>query len=198
MLTIDAKGQNCPSPVIMTKKDIEKGAKEFVVEVDNEIAVQNLQKLAESQQFQTKVEQGEGVYRVYFSGEGAPAAAPAQEKAPAAPKGNGYAVFVGKDYVGEGSHELGLNLIRMFFYVLTQSEDLPASVLFMNAGVKLPAQDEQVIEHLKVLADKGVEILVCGTCINYYQLPTDLQVGTISNMYDIVSRMQAADKVITV
>ena len=197
MLTIDAKGQNCPIPVIMTKKEIEKGAKEFVVEVDNEIAVQNLNKLAESQQFQTKVEQGEGVYRVYFSGEGAPVAQP-QEKAPAAAKGNGYAVFVGKDYVGEGSHELGTNLIRMFFYVLTQSEDLPSSVLFMNAGVKLPAQDEQVIEHLKVLADKGVEILVCGTCINYYELPSDLQVGTISNMYDIVSRMQAADKVISV
>lgn len=67
----------------------------------------------------------------------------------------------------------------------------------MNAGVKLPAGDEQVVEHLKVLMEKGVEVLVCGTCLNFYGIADRLGAGTVSNMYDILSQMQAASKVIT-
>ncbi len=89
------------------------------------------------------------------------------------------------------------HLARMFFYTLSQGEDKPGAVLFMNAGVKLPTLDEQVAEHLKVLSAAGVEILVCGTCLNFYGLTDRLRVGTVSNMYDIVTRMQKAGKVIS-
>ena len=76
-------------------------------------------------------------------------------------------------------------------------ENLPRSILFMNDGVKLPVGDSQVVEHLNALQGKGVEVLVCGTCLNFYGLTEQLQTGTVSNMFDIVSAMQAAGKVIT-
>ena len=106
-------------------------------------------------------------------------------------------MFVGRDIIGSGDRELGTNLMRMFFYTLSQGEDKPGAVLFMNAGVKLPTLDEQVAEHLKVLSAAGVEILVCGTCLNFYGLTEQLRVGTVSNMYDIVTRMQKAGKVVS-
>ena len=87
--------------------------------------------------------------------------------------------------------------MRMFFYTLAQGEEKPGAVLFMNAGVKLPTLDEQVADHLKALSDAGTEILVCGTCLNFYGIAEQLKVGTVSNMYDIVTRMQKAGKVIS-
>ena len=194
---IDAKGQACPKPVLMAKEAITAGESAFTVLVDNTTAVGNLQRLAGNQGFDVSVSEAEGVYSLAFVKNGdAPAA---EAPAPAAvPCGAGYAVFVGRDIIGSGDRELGTNLMRMFFYTLAQSDDLPASILFMNAGVKLPAGDEQVEEHLKALAAKGVEIHVCGTCLNFYGITDQLAVGNVSNMYDIVSKMQEAAKVITV
>lgn len=80
----------------------------------------------------------------------------------------------GGDIIGSGDRELGGNLMRMFFYTLAQSEDLPRSILFMNDGVKLPVGDSQVVEHLNALQAKGVEVLVCGTCLNFYGLTEQL------------------------
>jgi len=104
---------------------------------------------------------------------------------------------VGRDIIGSGDRELGANLMRMFFYTLAEGDALPESVLFMNDGVKLPTLDDQVAAHVQTLTDRGVEVLVCGTCLSFYGLTDRLQAGTVSNMFDIVSRMQAAAKVIT-
>ena len=194
---IDAKGKACPMPVMMAKEAITAGESEFTVLVDNTTAVGNLQRLAKNQGFDATVTEGEGVYSLAFVKNGN-APAPAAEAAAPAACGAGYTVFVGRDIIGDGDRELGANLMRMFFYTLAQSDDLPRSVLFMNAGVKLPTEDEQVIEHLKTLVEKGVEVQVCGTCLNFYGLSDKLAVGAVSNMYDIVSQMQAAAKVITV
>ena len=91
------------------------------------------------------------------------------------------------------------NLMKMFLYTLAQSDTPPACLLFMNGGVKLPSGEEpQVIESLKSLLDKGCEILVCGTCLNYFGLTEQLKVGTVSNMYDIAGRLLTAPRVVTV
>ena len=195
---IDAKGKACPMPVMMAKEAITAGEESFTVLVDNSTAVGNLQRLAGNQGYDAAVSEADGVFSLAFTKNGA-APAPQASAAPvqAAP-GEGYAIFVSRDIVGSGDHELGTNLIRMFFYTLAQSDDLPASILFMNGGVKLPAGDEQVIEHLKTLIGKGVEVLVCGTCLNYYGIADQLGAGTVSNMYDILTKMQKASKVITV
>lgn len=108
-----------------------------------------------------------------------------------------WVVFMGKDYIGEGDYELGNALVKMFFYTLSQADDVPESILFMNSGVKLPSLDEQVVAHLQALEDRGVKILVCGTCLDYYKLKDNLKIGEISNMYDITEKMSAASKVIT-
>lgn len=187
---IDAKGKSCPVPVVMAKQAITDGDTAFVVEVDNQTAVENLKRLADSQGFQALVGAQGDNYTLTFT-KGKTVAVPSPK-----PTGD-YAVFVGRDIIGSGDRELGTNLMRMFFYTLVNSEDLPRSVLFMNDGVKLPSLDEQVAEHLKALSAMGVEILVCGACLNFHGIAEGLKVGTVSNMYDITSRMQAASKVIS-
>ena len=184
METVNAFGLACPKPLMMAKAKIDEGARELSVLVDNEI------------------ETIEGGWSVNFSeGEGSVAAAvaPASAAAPVCtPAGCGYAVFIGKDHVGEGDPQLGYNLMKMAIYTLSESEDVPASVLFMNSGVKLVAGDEQqVIDSVNKLIEKGAEVLVCGTCLDFYGLKEQLKVGEVSNMYDILSRMQEAGKVIT-
>ncbi len=191
MNILDAKGKNCPIPVIMAKKEIEVGASAFAVEVDNETAVRNLKKLAQSRGFTAEVTPVDGDYRVAFTQTDA---APQNDERTAEKT---WAVFVGSDIVGRGDAELGGNLMRMYFYTILQEQELPSSILFMNAGVKLPALDEQVVEHLKQLEAKGVEILVCGTCLNFFGISDQLKVGTVSNMYDITQRMLYADKVVS-
>jgi len=87
--------------------------------------------------------------------------------------------------------------MKMFFFTLTQNSDVPSYVLFMNEGVKVPVGSQQAIEHLKVLAERGTKVLVCGTCLNFYGLSDSLKVGIVSNMYDIAEAMLNVDKVIT-
>lgn len=193
---IDARGKACPTPVIMAKKAISAGESTFTVLVDNTTAVENLKRLAENQGFDAAAAEAEGVFSVAFTRTGC-AACEEAVNAPLPAPGGDWAVFVGRDIIGDGDRELGANLMRMFFYTLAQGEDKPGAVLFMNAGVRLPTLDEQIPAHLKALADAGVEILVCGTCLSFYGLTDQLQVGTVSNMYDIVTRMQRAAKVVS-
>lgn len=203
MKKIDALKKACPMPVIMAKKEMDQGETQFIVAVDNKIAVENLKKLASNQAFKIEVEEKDDNFYVSFfkeDGKKVDKKQDEQVEKDSEEKRNrkeNYAIFVGKDYIGEGDHTLGRSLIQMFFYTLLESEELPDSILFMNAGVKLTVEDDQCIEHLHKLQEKGVEIIVCGTCLNFYQLAEQLQVGTVSNMYDIVSKMQAAEKVIT-
>ena len=193
---IDARGKACPTPVIMAKKAISAGESTFTVLVDNTTAVENLKRLAANQGFDAAVTEQGGAFHLAFVRTGCAACEEAVNSPLPAPGGD-WAVFVGRDIIGDGDRELGTNLMRMFFYTLSQGEDKPGAVLFMNAGVKLPTLDEQVVEHLKALSAVGVEILVCGTCLNFYGLTDQLQVGTVSNMYDIVTRMQKAGKVVS-
>lgn len=189
---VDALGKACPMPVILAKKEIDAGNTSFVVAVDNEVAVQNLQRLAESQGYQAQVQTKDGNFHVSFTGEGSSAAC-CEETA----KPKNWALFVGKNFIGDGSEELGTSLMTMFFYTLAESNDAPRYILFMNSGVKLPVENDQVVEHLKALQEKGSEILVCGTCLKFFGIADNLKIGTVSNMYDISERMHLADKVIT-
>ena len=184
-------------PVIMAKKEIDTGVKFFDIEVDNKIAVENLKKLANSQGFTTTIEENDGNFKVNFSNgceECEEVLAKVEGKKPL---GN-WSIFINKEIIGAGNEELGQSLMKMFIYTISEGEDLPKSILFMNGGVKVPSLNEQGIEHLKVLQDKGVELLVCGACLNFYGLEDKLEVGKISNMYEITNAMKEASKVITI
>lgn len=197
---IDATGMACPMPVIMAKKEIEANHDSFIITVDNAIAVENLKKLAVSQSYDAVVSGSGERFEVRFITDGREIPETEMIVLPdssATIWGTGkWVVFMGKDYIGEGDYELGSALVKMFFYTLSQADDVPESILFMNSGVKLPTLDEQVVSHLQALEDRGVKILVCGTCLDYYKLKGDLKLGEISNMYDITEKMFAASKVI--
>lgn len=193
---INAKGVNCPMPVIMANKEIEVGGKFFTVEVDNKIAVENLKKFANSQGYKVKVEEENGDFKVNFSNgceECEEILAKVEDRKPL----GDWCVFVNKSTIGVGNKDLGEALMKMFFYTLSEDQDLPKSILFMNDGVKVPTLNEQAILHLKDLEKLGVELLVCGACLNFYDLEKYLAVGKISNMYDITNAMKSASKVIT-
>lgn len=194
---IDARGKNCPMPVIMAKKEIDGGVKFFTVQVDNKIAVENLSKLASSQGFEVKVTEVNGNFDVKFSNgceECEEILAKVENRKPL----GDWSIFVNKSTIGVGNEELGETLIKMFLYTISESEDYPKSILFMNDGVKVPTLNEQASEHLKELESHGVDLLVCGACLNFYGLEDKLSVGRVSNMYEIVEEMKVVSKVITI
>ncbi len=190
MKLVNAMGKPCPMPVILAKQALDEGETVLTVLVDNPIAVENLTRLAMGRGLSATPTETEGGFSVVIAGVGtAPACSPA---------GCGTAVLISRETLGQGNDALGRTLMKMFLYTLSQEEVPPSVLLFLNGGVLLPTLgEEQVIEGLTALQDKGCEILVCGTCLNYFGLTEKLRVGTVSNMYDIVQALQSATKLIT-
>ena len=190
---IDARKKTCPIPVVMAKKEVDNGKENFSVIVDNQTAVENLKRFGSNSGYETTVKEAGADFEVNFIRfQGS------CDSLMPFPGNKDWAVFIGKERIGEGDLELGTSLLKMFLYTLAQDANTPKYILFINTGVKIPVENEQIIEHLKVLQEKGTEILVCGTCLNFYEISEKLQVGTISNMYDIVDAMKLVDKVITI
>ena len=198
MSEIDARGLICPQPVILTKKALDAGEDALTVLVDNRPAVENVKRLAANTGCELQVEELGSDFRLTLTRNGAAAPAPAAPVAAQGPLPGGWAVFCPRDIVGDGDRTLGTNLIRMYFYSLSQGDDLPGSIIFMNDGVKLPTLDDQVVAHLKVLMERGVNVMSCGACLDFYGLLDKLQVGSVSNMFDIVGEMAKFGKVVTI
>ena len=202
MLKVNAMGDTCPIPVVKTKEAIRQlGADGGVVEtlVDNDIAVQNLTKMANQKGYGVESEKlGENEYRVTMTvGVGADLSAESEETVCIVPAGQkNTVVVVAADHMGEGEGELGKNLLKAFLYALSQQESLPKTILFYNGGASLTCQGSLSLEDLKSMAERGVEILTCGTCLNFYGLTEKLAVGGVTNMYDIVEKQMAADLIV--
>lgn len=214
MIEVNAMGDACPLPVVKTKnamKELKEGG-EVVTLVDNEIAVQNLTKMAQQKGYGVSSEKlEEGKYRVRMTIEAEKASKSAQENIgdseavskeeeqavciPDMRKKN-VVVAVGSDKMGEGNDELGKVLIKGFLYAITQLDTLPDTMLFYNGGATLTTEGSDSLEDLKSLEAQGVEIMTCGTCLNYYDLSDKLAVGSITNMYAIVETLSNADKII--
>ena len=198
MLKVDARGDACPLPVVKAKKAIAElnGAGEVEVLVDNEIAVQNLTKMAQQKGYQYSAEKlAEREYRVLFT-VGEPAAE--EEEAPAcAPDARtDTVVAIASATMGEGSEELGKTLLKAFVFALTQQDKLPKTILFYNGGAALTCEGSAMLEDLKALEAQGVEILTCGTCLNFYGLTEKLAVGSVTNMYTIAEKLTQAGNVV--
>lgn len=208
MITVDAMGDACPIPVIKTKKALAElnGSGELEVFVDNEIAVQNVSKMAANAGGDVASEQiSEGKYRVAIrlAGDGTTGERDTEEKAEekqaektAGKEKKHTIVVVSSDRMGSGNDELGKVLIKGFIFAVTQLDELPEQMLFYNGGAVLTCEGADTLEDLKNLEAQGVEILTCGTCLDYYGLKEKLQVGSVTNMYAIVEAMNRADKII--
>lgn len=200
MIEVNAIGEACPIPVVKTLHALQElnGAGTVQTLVDNEIAVQNLTRLAESKGCTIETEKrSEKEFCVTITTAGAVAAAENEEiscTVPATKKKT--VVVVSADHMGEGSEELGRILIKGFLFALTQQEHLPSTVLFYNGGAKLTTEGSASLEDLKTLEANGVEILTCGTCLDYYGLKDKLAVGGVTNMYVIVEKQMQADLVL--
>jgi len=202
------RGKACPMPVIETKKLLEElnRAEAVTVLVDNEIAVQNLTKLAghEGMDVSSDKHSDKEFAVVFTPAEGGSAEAQSTEGQETAQEdlivenhiAKGRVVVIASDKMGEPEEELGKILIKGFIYALSRQDALPETILFYNGGAKLTAEGSESVEDLKYMAEQGVEILTCGTCLKHLGLEDKLQVGAVSNMYEIAEKMTEAGQLI--
>ena len=192
MLKVNAVGDVCPIPVVKTKKAMQEldGAGVIEVLVDNEIAMTNVSKMASSAGAKVVSEQvAEKEYKITIEvAEGSCVCEMCEEE--------NMVVVISSDRMGSGNDELGKVLIKGFIFAITQLDKLPKTMLFYNGGATLTAEGSDSLEDLNKLEEQGVEILTCGTCLNYYGLSEKLKVGSVTNMYAIVEKMADADKII--
>ncbi len=203
-LKIDARGLACPQPVLRTKEALEKGeADEFVVLVDNLAARDNVCRFAASQgcSVQVTVLGGDQFEVILCRGEKEGASASAHvNSAPLVCNTSGnnrIVVYVGSCCMGKGDDNLGRKLIRGFLRTWIDADTKPWRIIFINSGVELTTMDDEALDALMILEDKGVEILSCGTCLQFFGYEDRLRVGRSTNMYEVVDTLKQADKVIS-
>ncbi|AZO94718.1 sulfurtransferase-like selenium metabolism protein YedF [Halocella sp. SP3-1] len=186
MKEIDVRGLACPKPVIETKKALKEDDKLLVL-IDSEVVKNNVIKLAQKLNCKVNLLEEGNEYRLTIE----KTAANVKEEG----EGNGKVYFISSDKLGKGKDELGELLIKGFISTLIEMDPLPDKIIFINSGVKVPTVNEEAREHLQSLEEAGVTILSCGTCLNYYGLEDKLEVGSISNMYEILESLNQGDVV---
>ncbi len=196
MFKIDAIGKACPLPVIETHKALkEHDAVETVV--DNQIATENLKKLAEDMGYTyAMTEESSTHYTVMIAKDGVSTDKDVQPTKQDVKSQDSYIVVINSPTMGVGDDVLGKQLLKTFVYTLTEQDVLPQMIIFYNGGVPFVTEDSDVLEDLKTLASQGVQIYACGACLNYYDLTDKVAVGEITNMYRIVEMMRQADRIV--
>lgn len=203
MIKVNAIGDACPIPVVKTKNAIRELGGSGVVEVsvDNEIAVQNLLKMAKQKEYEASFEKKsntEYIVTINVNGGEVSDAKPVTKSTAKSDeiKLKETIVVIDSDKMGEGDEEFSKTLLKGFIYALSSQDIPPAKILFYNTGVRLTTEGSASIEDLKVLEKAGAKIYSCGACLSNYGLSEKLSVGEVTNMYDIVSYLMEADLVI--
>lgn len=191
---IDARGLACPQPVINTKKAleaIEEGM--LTVIVDNVAARDNVRRFAESQGCTVTVDEKKGDYHLDIA---KGFACEIESRSEETRENDNIVVYINSNTMGAGDDELGRILMEAFLKTMVIADPQPRKLIFVNSGVKLATEGSDVLQHIKEMERKGVEVLACGTCLDFYGLKEKLRVGVISNMYDIIESLMEAGKVI--
>ena len=180
-LTVDVRGSLCPKPVIETKKVSDANPSTVIITiVDNEVSRDNVEKFGKSRGYGVDIRQdGKDFYLTMT-----PNANPVAEICEPMSYGN-RVILMTKDYLGEGSEELGRNLMKTFWVCMVEADVKPSKIYFINSSVKMVTNDSVHLENIKKLADLGVEIAACGICLDFYGIKEELGVGSITNMYAI-------------
>ncbi len=195
MVRVDVRGVLCPIPVVETKKVVDAHPNEVIVTiVDNEVSRDNVCKFGESRGYTTTVtQQGKDFYIQLIpqgkTGDVSLTVVPDEMVLDSTKPMVGKTIVMTKDYLGEGSEELGRTLMKTFLFSLSEADHLPKKMLFINGGVKLVVEDSPHLDVFKALADKGVELAACGVCLDFYGIKDKLAVGSITNMYAIVESL---------
>ncbi|WP_168719290.1 sulfurtransferase-like selenium metabolism protein YedF [Thermosulfurimonas marina] len=196
MVEKDCRGLACPQPVLETKEALE-GLREgevLRVLVDNEAAVKNVSRFAETQGHRVEAFKEGDYFVVEIEKRGA--GVPVGEISCERPEGEYWAILFPSDRIGDAEPELGCRLVASFFKGLREMQPKPQVILFYTKGVFLLTEDSPVLEDLQHLEKEGVEILACGTCVEYYGLGDRLRVGKLTNMYEAMLTLGRATKII--
>ena len=198
---VDARGEKCPVPLVKARKAAAalEGAGTVEILVDEEIAVQNLEKMAAQKQYGFARGEGpDGSVSVTLTVNGTESTAGEDDAVECTvPSGKQNTVVVlSSNKMGEGNEELAKTLMKGFLYALAEQEVVPSCVLLYNSGVRLSTENDDAVHDLRALEEAGAEILSCGTCLNFYGLTDKLRVGSVTNMYAIVEKMMAAGKLV--
>lgn len=203
MKIVDTTGHKCPVPLIMAKKALKEisDGENLKVITDSDTSLVNLKRFLSDNGAEFSVQKvGEKhIITVTGGGEDIDTAEPKEycEVIPGTPvAGKGYTIVFSSQQMGNGHEDLGLVLIRSFLVSLLEMDPLPRSILFYNSGVKLATGDSFVIGQLRELERKGVKLLLCGTCINFYNISRNIIIGRVSNMYEMTQEMISASKII--
>ena len=198
-ITFDARGMACPLPVVNAKKkseEMQQGGS-LTILVDNEIAVQNLLKFAASRGFEAvSSKENETNYSVTME---VTACSPISSEASVCnpdARRQGTVVVLSGNTMGTGDEKLGKALMKAFIFALTKQDILPETILCYNSGAYLTCTGSDFLEDLNTLEAQGVKIMTCGTCLDFYNLKEQLQIGTVTNMYEIVETMEKAGSII--
>lgn len=190
MKEIDCRGLSCPQPVIKTKKALDEGEEGLIIIVDNVAARDNVERFAKSQRAEVNIETKGNDFYLYIKRVKTP------EIEGPLPKTENIVVYINSNSLGIGDEALGNLLMKAYLKTLLDLKQKPSKIIFINSGVHLTCEGSEVIETLKNLYEQGVEILSCGTCLDFYGLKEKLKVGIISNMFDIASFLMEADRLI--
>jgi len=196
---LDCRGLACPAPILQTKELIEKEHAEMVkVMVDNEAAKQNVSRFLGSRGFEvTAVKEGND-FGVTGKKRNEATSCEMMVEEKVVPEKKKIMVMIATDRMGYGDDELGRKLMVNFIKTLKEMGDELWRLVFVNNGVKLTTEGSEILPVLKEYKEKGLHILVCGTCLTHFDLLDKKQVGETTNMLDIVTAMQLADKVINI
>ncbi|MGL5903423.1 MAG: sulfurtransferase-like selenium metabolism protein YedF [Cetobacterium sp.] len=191
MIKVNAIGLTCPMPVIMTKNAL-KNLNEGLIEVavDNVISKENIEKFSKELGYSFKTISNDDIFLIQIEKVAHTETKHTDEL------NNDIVIVIDSDKMGSGDSILGETLTKGFLYTFTEMENIPKAIIFYNSGVFLTASNKTTIEYLKSLEDRGVQILSCGACVNFYNLEKTVGVGTITNMYNIIDLQMKAKKVI--
>lgn len=195
IITVDAMGEQCPIPVIKTRKALQDLKEPCTVEVhvDNSTAEQNILRLASGLNIDARSIKAEHKHYIVSLNVRHLLTPPEELTCTSC---TGTVLVIGSDTMGSGSEELGGILMKGFVYAVSKREDLPKTAVFFNGGAKLTTEGSECLEDLRQMEQNGVEILTCGTCLDYYGLKEKLAVGKVTNMYHIAELLFTADKII--
>ncbi len=197
---VDARGMVCPKPLIMTKKALNELAlnESMVVWIDNETSKLNVQRFLEDNHMDTLVNEKEGYFELHVTKRESSLTHPDAQSycQPSTQAKKPHVVAISSNIMGSGDHDLGEILIKAFINTIREVSPLPSSIIFYNRGIFLALENSPVHDSLIELHQKGVEILVCGTCADYFDKKSSVKIGTISNMYTIIERLTQAGHVI--
>ncbi len=197
MKIIDTRGEVCPKPIIMTKKELGKMAvnEHFMIYTDNETSLNNLLRFLKDNTVQTELLEGAPYYQIKCLKMGLPNNEVPPESYCSV--NNEYIVVFKSNKMGEGSDDLGAILIKGFINTLKEADRKPKAMIFYNSGVLLTKYTEPLSITLQALEESGVSLIICGTCADFYQIKDEIKIGTISNMFEIVNQLSQFSHIVT-